>query len=215
MSGSSSGVTFLSLAYLIEIGVVMNLAYRELKFPDLDNKVHEKVNDYLSKANQMEIPKVSPTSLITYKEYNELKSLIEKNGENDSELWGEHLRIRRWFYNKFIRNRRSLKIVNANILVTIAILIGCTFATGKYAPIENVFFLDSEPKVVWFILFLVLTVMTVLPLWFVRMATLCEKHLLGVAPQTGLVQKLGKRMIEKRERELAELKTSATGFKVP
>lgn len=215
MSGASSGVNFLTLAYLIEVAVVLNLAYRELKFPELDNKVHEKVNDILLKAKQMEIPKASATSPVIYEEYDELKSLIEKNGENDSELWGEHLRFRRWFYNKLIRNRRSLTIVNINILATISILIGCTIGAGLYAPIEDVFLLDSAPKVVWVIFLIVLTGMTALPLWFIKMATLCEKHLLGVPPKTGLVQKLAKKMFQKREHELDALKLSATGFKAP
>lgn len=217
MSVEASGVSFLTLAYLIEIAVVMNLAYRELKFPELDNNLHERVNDILAKARQKEIPPKVKVGVYSkdYGEYDDLKSLVEKNGEGDSDLWGEHLQSRRNFFHKFIRNRRSLKIVNWNIVITVGVLIGCTAAAGIFPPIENVFYLDTLQKWIWVLLFLHLSIMTVLPLWFIRMATLCERHLLGVPPKGGLVQKLAKEMFSRKAQEDAELKKQAQEFKAP
>lgn len=215
MSDASAGVGFLTLAYLIEIAVVINLAYRELKFPELHNKVFEKVNSILLKAEQMEIPQEAEKDAKLNQEYLDLKSLVEKNGENDESLWGEHLSHRRVFFNKYIRNRLSLRIVNKSILATIGILIGCTWAAPFVSPIVDVFSLDSAVKWVWVLLLIALTGMTVLPLWFIYMATLCEKHLLGFAPNTGVVQKIADKMFYRREQELKQLKSSATYFKAP
>lgn len=212
MSAESVGVSYLTLSYLIEIAVVMNLAYRELKFPELDNKLHEKVNDILSRAEQKEIHLNSEEK---YKEYGELKSLVVNNGTGDQDLWGEHLQKRRWFFNKFIRNRLSLKIVNFNIVSTILILIGCTAATGVYPPIENVFLLDDAHKKIWAFLFVILVVMTVLPMVFIRMGTLCEVHLFGAGSKEGLVPKLSKRMFKTKSQEEIALKKLANEFKAP
>jgi len=53
MAGS---ISFLSLAYLVEISVVLNLAYRELKFPNLHEKLLEEVNKVKALAKIHEVP---------------------------------------------------------------------------------------------------------------------------------------------------------------
>jgi len=57
--------------------------------------------------------------------------------------------------------------------------------------------------------------MTIMPLLFIRMATLCEKHLLGFDNKSGLIDKMAKRMFETKDEEERENAKRAQDFKVP
>ena len=189
----------------------MNLAYRELKFPELANKLHEIVVPILALADQREIPKNTKT----YIEYDNLRSLIEHNGEGDSELWGKHLRLRRWFFQKFIRDRKSLLIVNGSIIFSILAIIGCTVGTVLAYPLNNVFSPSTPAGWIWLIIFSLSVTITIVPAWFIKMGTLCETHLFGDDLKGGLVQKLANSMFEKKNEADAILKKKAEEFKAP
>lgn len=221
MGAATTGVTFLNLAYLIEISVVLNLAYRELKFPEMHKLLDQRVREILKAAKTKEMgPGVGK-----YPEYDRLASLInkpEKNGNTIEttvagvpipDLW-QYVHGRRWFFNNFIKKRWSLRIVNASVLTLLGILIFCTFAAGWWPPIEDVYAMDTLLKKLWVGLFAFLVFLTLLPVIFIRAATLCESHLFGDDAHPGMVETLRGEMFSRHEADLKELDKNARSTKL-
>lgn len=115
-----AGSSFLSLAYMIEISVVLNLAYRELKFPDLHKKVEKRVNTILNNARKVDIPSKENYDN-TYPEFDKIKAFIEIDKKKE---WGEETLEN--FYIEYIIERQSLHIVNWFILCNVFLLIVVT-----------------------------------------------------------------------------------------
>lgn len=114
----ASGVGFLNLAYLVEISVVLNLAYRELKFAKLDEQLVETISSIEAEAKKAEI------SLPThggYTELQEIRSLVTPSHDGH-DLW-ESVPQRKWFYDNFIQTRVSLGVANYSIVVNVGLII--------------------------------------------------------------------------------------------
>ncbi|MEP6878808.1 MAG: hypothetical protein ABI865_08145 [Nitrosospira sp.] len=114
----ASGVGFLNLAYLVEISVVLNLAYRELKFAKLDEQLVEMIASIEAEAKKAEIFDPLHGGYIELQEIRSLKT-PSHDGRN---LW-ENVPYRKWFYDNFIQTRTSLGVANYSILVNVGLII--------------------------------------------------------------------------------------------
>ena len=196
-------VGYLNLAYLSEISVVLNLAYRELKFPELHKKLTDTISDIKEKALELDT-----TNKEVYPEYGKLLSLTEKDDKFN--LW-ENVCIRGFFYKKFLRNRNSLKVVNFSILFNVLSLILFTFFS------ETSFSLNETGGLHYFVFyasFTILTVMTLLPLSFIKLSTLCEFFLFDTDEHCGMVSNLKESMFNRRKELLKDENKSAKDFHV-
>lgn len=195
-------VGYLNLAYLSEISVVLNLAYRELKFPELHKKLTDTISDIKEKALELDT-----TNEEVYPEYGKLLSLTEQDDKFN--LW-ENVCVRGFFYKKFLRNRNSLKVVNFSILFNVLSLILFTFFS------ETSFSLN-EPglhSIVFYVSFSILTIMTLLPLSFIKLSTLCEFFLFDTDDHRGKVSELKEDMFNRRKGLLKDENRMAGGFNV-
>ncbi len=145
----SSG--FLDLAYLIEISIVFNLAYREVK-PLFDkNKIQKTIDEITNRS--------------------EVKNTIRYCKDNPVKL-AEEFVIQK--YKKFINGSESLfaemdglyetKLINFNISVVLLILL---FATA-YQHLPSVPYIVNYFEEMWWILFSILVVSIVIPILFAQ-----------------------------------------------
>lgn len=125
--------TFLSLAYLVEISVVLNLAYRELKFPDLHKKIEKNVDQIMELASNTDIPRKGKD---VYPELNQIEGFVRPI-ENHREWRISGQVMLEMFYKYFIVTGRSLRIVNWFILCNVSLLITLTAFTGTEFEIGN------------------------------------------------------------------------------
>ena len=200
-------VDFFKLAYLIEIAIVINLAFRELKFHQLDEKLKKEVGLILSQYSGDEITATVP--------YRKLKSLIDCSVDKDikdsveiDSVWKNQ--FLKYFYNFFIRARSALTIVNISIVLCITLLILIT-STYKFDTV-SIFIFDTDSKLatfeiesikdIWTNLFYFFSAMCLLPLLFIRLTTQCEVFLFGIPSG----KKFGK--VEQLKFELEELHTA-------
>ncbi len=177
----SVGVNLLSLAYMVEISVVFNLAYRELKFTELHDEVNSEVNKLLSVVN---LKHEALGGKEKFKGFfpeidiiGELADTTTKgNGKGDSILWEEKAKLR-IFYNMYIKSKASLKLVNLFIFLNIIMLIAFTLNADWQVPTP--FAIYEERFIIWLACFLLLLIITIAPLYFINRASHCKKILLG------------------------------------
>ncbi len=128
---ASPGVIgFLDLAYLIEISVVMNLAYRELKFRDLyETKLKDSIQYLRNLARQEKInTEYINTDL-------DIFISLEKHEKGESktplslDIWNGEKNLQK-FYTKYILHRLALNSVNVIILFNVLLLVVFTALSG-------------------------------------------------------------------------------------
>lgn len=203
-----ASASFLNLAYLIEISVVLNVAYREFKFQDLHEKLNVDVSKIVARAEEQELH-LKPEM---YPEYGELKSLLDKDASGTDGLWAHNQSWGRFFY-KNIRGRRSYRRVNANVLICIIILIFSTlFSYVQVPPFIEHPGSDILP-ILWLTIFLVLVATIVMPIRYIHLATKCQSFLFSYP--NGQVPKLEQKMFARAESEISKDNATARKFKVP
>lgn len=122
MAIGGGNVTFLNLAYLIEISVVLNLAYRELKFAELHKRLITTINKVKKEKKDL------GDKIQNFPEYISLTKLAEEKegGDGVKKIW-QHTPFIRFFFYNLIVSRKSLSIVNWSILVNVFTLLIFTF----------------------------------------------------------------------------------------
>lgn len=152
-------------------------------------------------------------------EYDQLESLIsvklnERHIAVRDKVWGKH-DILEWWFRKMIISRRSLQFANWSILFSVTAMIGCTFLTLYDSQMSVLFDVNNISKGVWIALFLLLSMMSLLPLCFIKMGTFCETYLYGDGFTPGKVSVLITSMLSKKTALDALLLNSAQIFKAP
>ncbi len=214
MAGASEGaVNFLNLAYLLEFSLVLNLTYRELKFPELYDGLKEKVEDIHKKyTKKSSINDLDDEEVNLHPELEELHGLLnpeshKKKEGQDRSIWGTH-RIAKWFFKRLIKNRCSLSVVNFNIIFSLVILIICTLLStqGFYVWFDSVFCFKQDlwgktwsinMQYYWCLLAFFSMYLCVLPLFFIRLGTICETLFYGKDGNNGVVGNISS-VIQKR-----------------
>jgi len=223
----SSTVSFIKLAYLIEIAVVLNLAYRELKFHQLDERLRDEVNKTLKDSSTQELTESPPykklASLITPKIDDEIK-----DSSKIEDVWVDRPTLKK-FYTRYIRDRRALKIVNIFIVVCLSFLL---LITASYAPYS--FSITSDQHLnqhllefAWMFSFIILSFICICPLFFIWATTRCEEFLFGcplhnkkgnnrvgkIVSLTGEINNLitsHKMMLDNADKQAQEIKINST-----
>ncbi|NYT27826.1 MAG: hypothetical protein H0A76_07990 [Candidatus Thiodubiliella endoseptemdiera] len=185
---------YLDLAYLIEISVVFNLAYREIKHGFVLEKM-KKIREEISKDEELQerIKKIKKdTSLgsdVVESDYNKLVAIIEcdSNAKDCADIntdlckaWDHDKRYCKYFV-KTILTGRGLFQVNTSIVVALIILL--------FATIFPHIGIDFNPFI-WWILFSMLCVTIVVPIRLLYMSEKTGNMLTGKNGQKGLIEKL-------------------------
>ncbi len=173
---------FFKLAYLIEIAIVINLAFRELKFHQLSEKVREEIKRITYESSSTEATN-GPHFLM-------LKSLIDCQAEtkikesNDIRPMWYGRNFIGAFFKIFIRSQRALRITNVTIVSCIILLILIT-SFYSWPPALEVVMLSNIIRIweheIFIFLAMILSVMCLLPLVFIYLTTKCEIYLFGSA----------------------------------
>lgn len=188
---------YLNLAYLIEISVVFNLAYREIKHGivlEKMKKIREKMfRDREFKERIKEIKKDSSLGsntvessyekLIAITDFDGVKSKDCKN--TDSKLckaWDHNTRYCKYFVN-IILTGKDLVRINYSVGIVLIILL---FAT--IFPHINMNF----DIFIWWFLFVVLVITIFIPMYLLGMSEKVDNILIGKNGQKGLIEKLEK-----------------------
>lgn len=173
----NEAVDFFKLAYLIEIAVVINLAFREIKFHKLDRELKKVVYKTLSKKEYLLNEAIKKTA-----EYKQLQSLVDCSVDEEigksktiKSVWSGRPGLK-FFFNNFLRSRWALKIVNFFICAIIAFLVLIT-AFHYYKPhkIELIRSLIQYKELLWEVLFWFLVVACAVPGIFIALTAKTRK----------------------------------------
>jgi len=197
------GINFLNLAYLIEIAVVLNLTYRELKFPGLYDELKKRIEGMHENCKDIEAESDADTEKV-FPEIIYLRRLLlykvpsqEKSFSIYKDPWDGYW-MRKFFFKFFIKKRYSLSVVNFSILISVAILVFCTLFSflSFNVLLEGVFSsLDAATitliaQVCWYVIFIVSVGLCVIPLFFIRLGTLCERLFYGSDGVSGVTKEI-------------------------
>lgn len=194
---------YLDLAYLIEISVVFNFAYREIRHGTVlekmkkarekmfkDTELQERIQ-YIKKDGSLggKTVKSSYEKLIAIisVEYDDNKS--EDCKKRDSELckaWDHNQRYCKHFVN-IILTGKGLFRVNVSIIIALLILLFATiFPHISTSTIINMDFNIG----IWLICFFALVITIVIPIHLLYMSEKIGNFLIGKNGQNGLIEKL-------------------------
>lgn len=207
----SSG--FLDLAYMIEISIVFNLAYREIKHGSVLNKmkeIREKMNKDEELQSRLKIIKTDYTiaGKTVKKNYQKLMSIIECDkskiadcSKKDSilcSIWSHEKHKCRYFVGTVLTGN-GLKLVESSIIIALFILIFATFF-----PHIGFTFAGYLYSYVWWFLFTALLGTIIIPVYFLYMSKIIEDILAGKNGKDGLIAELEKNFITTDNEYLAE-----------
>jgi len=185
---------YLDLAYLIEISIVFNLAYREIKHGFVLEKM-KKIREEISKDEELQarIKEIKEdTSLgsdVVESDYNKLTAIIECNNTPKDcsninkdlyEAWGHNKHPCKYFV-KTILTGRGLFQVNTSIIITLIILFFATIF--PHIPI-------AFSPFIWWSLFTTLCITIIVPIHLLYMSEKTGNMLIGKNGQKGLIEKL-------------------------
>lgn len=148
--------SLLSLAYLIEISVVLNLTYREIKYAQTGEKLLGELARVKKELKKKEIDR-NPT--LYNPEYEYLKNIFDGK---DKKAWQGHNTIRR-FYRKFLLSHNSQKIVTGLLLYNIAFLSFITL-------MNYILVINSLKNYIWIFGYITLIISILAPLVFMYVA---------------------------------------------
>jgi len=173
---ASGSLTPLSLAYLIEISFVINLAYHELNTFKLRDSIRRKSKDVLNPYNKMWD---GEPSLLVEPEWGQLKSF--HTGE-DKAAW-ENKKIR-WVYSKFIYSGLDRQITRLLLAMDILILLLCTlFAStsiGSIFPLpDQAWSILTMHAYLWWVGFCALVLSIAIPGFFMLIMRQCYTYAHG------------------------------------
>ena len=201
----SQGMSPLSLAYLIEISIIINLAYREIKYHSVRNTIISKLD--AAKDTIAEL-KEAPS---LFEEYEHLKNL--RDGTNN-DSWQGH-KWRRWFYKNLLNSGLAYRIVTGLIIYNILMLFFITFLAdieisfGRFAGCLDAGNAIPIREVLWIVGYLSLIATICIPLVFMFLDRLCRNYLFGKDGKTGRVYGLTARLekwMQRVEKMAAELR---------
>jgi hypothetical protein len=186
---------YLDLAYLIEISVVFNLAYREIKHGNVLEKMKRiRENMFQDKELQERIKEIKKDDSLSGESVNEsykkLVSIIEcdsdkfKDCEDEkSDLfksWNHDKKSCKYFLNVILTGKGLFR-VNASIVVSLSILFFATI----FPHIGMAFNTD-----VWWVLFVVLAITIFIPVRLLWMSEKIGGILIGNNGDKGLIEDL-------------------------
>lgn len=175
LDGMNEALDFFKLAYLIEIAVVINLAFREIKFHKLDRELKKAVYKTLNRYVLNEAIKETA-------EYKQLQSLVDcsadkeiNNSSKIKSVWSGRP-VLKFFFNTFLRSRWALKIVNFFICTTISFLVLITASHYyKFHDEELLCFLNQYKFLLWEVLFCFLVMACAVPGIFIVLTAKTRK----------------------------------------
>jgi len=210
---SGGDVNFLTLAYLLEFALVLNLTYRELKFPELYDQLKDKVEEiYLKHTKKITLKEMGKRDLDLIDEVHLLHQLLNPEQKIDTDkqpydVWSKHPKEKVFFQN-YIKKRCSLTFVNWHIIISLSIVTICTILSNNaYLHwIEEILspnitnpvakFVISK-QFVWHFFFIFSIYLCIVPLIFIRRGTACEIFFYGTDKKSGIVQTLESNIIKK------------------
>jgi hypothetical protein len=188
---------YLDLAYLIEISVVFNLAYREIKHGTVLEKM-KKIREKMFRDEELQerIKKIKKDSSLgsdtVASSYEKLIAIISVEYDDnksedckkiDSKLckaWDHNKRYCKYFVN-IILTGKGLVRVNFSIGITLVILLFATIFPHINMNF-NIF--------IWWILFVTLVITILIPIYLLYMSEKVGNILIGKNGQKGLIEKL-------------------------
>lgn len=186
---------YLDLAYLIEISIVFNLAYREIKHGTVLEKMKQIREKMLrDKELQERIKEIKEDNSLgsdtVESSYMKLTAIIECDGNKSEdclntnsklcEAWSHNESYCSYFVN-IILTGKGLFRTNASIVVALLVLV---FAT--IFPHINISFYI----IIWWALFVALIITILIPIYLLYMSEKVGKILIGKNGQKGLIEKL-------------------------
>jgi hypothetical protein len=179
----SESVHLIKLAYLIEISVVLNLTYREIKYSQTGAKLISALDKVMNDLRKKEI---DIESEFYDPEYTYLVNIYEGN---DKEAWQGHNLIRK-FYRKFLKNGYSIHIVTACLLFNVFFLSVITLLDHINLPI-------NIKNNIWTFGYIALNITIFIPLFFMCFSGICYKYLFGNSQDIGRVGSLQHKIFKK------------------
>jgi len=210
---------FFKLAYIIEISVVLNLAFREIKYHNLV----EDLNDEIAKIQQSITDKELTKSIY----YRQLASLVNrklaeeiKNSDYIKDAWNGH-QLLEIFFERFLRGGWALKIVNALLIIIILLLMIIT--ASNYYSFRDIGIdlnIENYRGTLWSFLYFFLVFSCIVPGAFMIATTQCHRFLFGSFKNddSGKIEKLVRALNADRNVKNDTLNTTnntAEAFVVP
>ncbi len=198
---------FFKLAYLIEIAIVLNLAFRELKLHNLNKKVNEEIKklqiEYV--ANELSIHYIILQSV-----NDEETAKKIKESEHIKEFW-ENKESLETFYNEKIRNGKALFLTNIYMILCIAILFFITLFSSWPSDFELESFRsfnDEWARYIFFSLLALLAIVCFLPIRYICLTNECEKFLFGDERENnpGKIKRLESALAEAKAAQVINMK---------
>lgn len=165
MAGNTN---LLSLAYMIEISFVLNLAYHELDTFKLRRRVRflvSKMNDRFSEMDRHGIMGNLP----------QYEVLMNFHRGRDENAWEKHRRFYRMVYKGGDR-------LIVRILLALNVIILCV-ATANSDVTLVPFSTSGWICTFWTVSFYCLILTIIIPVWFMRKVRLCYRYVWGIAPE--------------------------------
>ena len=186
---------YLDLAYLIEISIVFNLAYREIRHGSVLGKMKQ-IREKMSKDTELQerIKEIkedeSLASNTVESSYKELIALIEcddskfgdceKTDSNLCKAWKHNKKYCQYFVNTVLTGKGLFR-VNVSIFVALIILFFATIF--QHIPmIFNIY--------IWWGLFVALVITIFIPIYLLYMSEQVGNMLIGKNGKKGLIEEL-------------------------
>lgn len=185
---ASGIITPLSLAYLIEISFVVNLAYHELNTYKFRDSIFHSTQKLLEPYSNMALS----NNALVQPEWNQLQFLY--TGDNSVAWEGKWYRC---LYRFFLFSGLDRKIIRRLMALDIVILLACTlFANVNIGSIFTSPFPAQEhiALILWWGAFIALSTSILIPVLFIQLTRSCEKYVNGCVEEdeTNGKKKLGR-----------------------
>ncbi|MES9857638.1 MAG: hypothetical protein ABW166_13690 [Sedimenticola sp.] len=166
--------SLLNLSYLIEISLVINLAYHELKTFRLRDNVRMLGSTMKDRYKDM-MTAGTEEFVIEYSQ------LISFHTGEDRDAWRGN-RCRPFYHHLIFKGGDRLIIRGVLCLIVAMLLFNTAFAT---APIDSPFSLTHDPfSTIWSIQFFLLATSIFIPSFFMIMVRSCYRYIFGGVPET-------------------------------
>lgn len=170
----AAGATPLSLAYLIEISFVLNLAYHELNTFRLRRVIREKASE--SQRNFRDMRAIGDEGSSFIKEFfGELDQLESFHTGECTVAW--NAKWKRWFYRHLIYCGRDRCVIRTLLFFDVLVLLICTAFSGSQ--LAAPFSLNNFSSVLWLTGYCSLFISILVPACFMYWTRCCTRYALG------------------------------------